>query len=131
MSTYINDLKNNCLIYQGLQATAATTGNTAATSLDMIRADNNCWAIQSIGTVVGNTPILTGKIQESTDGTTWTDVVTGGVTASFAAATTNGQIETINFDRTARYLRHYSTTTGTGSLAIPITVIVGETLKQY
>lgn len=125
MSTYLRDLASNTKLYKAANQAAGSTGNTLGTSLDMITADGRCFAIQVVHTVNGSSPILAGKIQESTDGTTWTDV-TG---ATFTNATTNNDLQIITFDRTKRYLGYYSTITGTGSLTIPFTALIGEQLK--
>jgi len=126
MSTYLRDFASNVHLAKSGNQAAGSTGNTAGTSVDMINDDGRCFAIQSVNTVNGSSPILTGKIQESTDGTTWTDI--SG--ATFTAATTNDDLQIIEFDRTARYLRYYSTMTGTGSLTIPFQAFIGEQKKM-
>lgn len=66
-------------------------------------------AIQIIGAVGGTTPSLTGNIQESTEGTSWTDV-TG---ATFTSVISSNNVQTLTGTRTKRYLRHARTVTGT------------------
>ena len=108
MSTALNDVKNQALI--GVSVYPASVNDTnGGLSVDMIDADGRCFAVQSIGAVGGTSPSQTGKIQESSDNSTWTDV-TG---ATFAAVTASNSLQTIVFDRTKRYLRHFRTTTGT------------------
>lgn len=125
MSTYINDLASNCAVSAtDPSLTAATTGNTAGTSLDFLAGEGNIFAIQSIGITAGTSPSITNKIQESSDGTTWTDI-TG---MSFTAATTIN-VQKVSGLRTKRYVRSLKTITGTGSLAIPVTTLIGTPLK--
>ena len=101
MSTALHDLKNQALI--GASVYPATVNDTInGSAIDMIDADGRCFAIQVIGTVGGTSPSLAGKIQESSDNSTWTDV-TG---ATFTAVTASNNVQTITFDRTKRYVRH-------------------------
>jgi hypothetical protein len=90
----------------------------------MLIADSRCFAVQVIGAVSGTTPVLTGKIQESVDGTTWTEV--SG--ATFTAVTTSNRLEVIMFDRTKRYLRHARTVLGTSPTFV-LNVLLGEVRK--
>jgi hypothetical protein len=93
-------------------------------SIDMIDADGRCFAVQLIGTVTGTTPSLAGKMQESSDNTTWTDVPN----AAFASVTAANNVQTIVFDRTKRYLRHFRTVGGT-SPTFALGVLIGEQKK--
>ena len=78
-------------------------------------------ATQLIGVVTGTTPSLTGKIQESADGSTWTDI--SG--ATFTAVTASDNWQVIRFTSTKRYLRHARTVTGT----MP-TFLLAATIQQ-
>ena len=79
-------------------------------SCDMLYTGTTVKCRQIIGGVGGSgTPTLAGKIQESVDGTTWTDVTGGG----FTAVTASNKDETITITRTKRYLRHVRTISGT------------------
>jgi hypothetical protein len=123
MSTALNDLKNQALI--GVSVYPSTVNDTNnGLSVDMIDADGRCFAIQSIGAVSGTSPSQTGKIQESSDNSTWTDIA-GAV---FTAVTASNNLQTIVFDRTKRYLRHFRTTTGTSPSFI-LSVVIGEQKK--
>ena len=90
----------------------------------MQEADGRCFAVQVIGPVTGTGPSLAGKIQESSDNSTWTDV-TG---ATFTTVTASNNIQTIVFDRTKRYLRHARTVAGT-SPTFALSVLIGEQKK--
>ena len=123
MSTALNDVKNQALI--GVSVYPASVNDTnGGLSVDMIDADGRCFVVQTIGAVGGTSPSQTGKIQESSDNSTWTDIP-GAV---FAAVTASNNLQTIVFDRTKRYLRHFRTTTGTTPSFI-LSVLIGEQKK--
>jgi hypothetical protein len=123
MSTALNDVKNQALL--GASVYPGTVNDTNfGSAVDMIDADGRCFAVQAIGTVTGTTPSLAGKIQESADNTTWTDVAN----AAFTSVTASNNIQTIVFDRTKRYLRHSRTLGGT-SPTFGLSVLIGEQRK--
>lgn len=123
MSTALNDVKNQALLGASVYP-ASVNDTTNGSSVDMINADGRCFAIQVIGAVTGTSPSLTGKIQESDDNSTWSDV--SG--ATFAAVTASSNLQTIVFDRTKRYLRHHRTVSGT-TPAFLLGVLIGEQKK--
>jgi hypothetical protein len=123
MSTKIDDFKNAVLLQPSVYPGEVDDSDNGST-LDMITADGRCFAIQVIGAVGGTTPSLTGKIQESTDGTTWTDVTN----ATFTAVTTSNDSQVLVFERTKRYLRHARTVTGTTPTFI-LNALIGEVKK--
>lgn len=124
MSTRLHDVANQALLAVGL-APQSITASTNGPSGDMISGDGPCVAIQQIGTVSGTSPTLAGKIQESTDGTTWTDV--SG--AAFASVTASTNTQAITFERTKRYLR-YAATVGGSSPSFALAVVFGQQKKQ-
>lgn len=124
MSTKLHDLASNAILGVGLPP-QTLTGTTNGTSGDMINGDGSCCAIQQVGTVGGTSPTLAGKIQESTDASTWTDVA-GAV---FTTVTTTGNYQAIAFERTKRYLRSVATIGGT-SPSIAVAVVISEQKKQ-
>ena len=124
MSTKLADVQNDALIGVSVYPVSVNDTNTGS-AVDMIDADGSCFAIQVVGAVTGTSPSLAGKIQESSDNTTWTDV-TG---ATFTAVTASNNVQTITFERTKRYLRHFRTTTGT-SPTFPLGVLIGEQKKS-
>jgi len=123
MSTALNDVKNQAVI--GASVFPSTVNDTNnGTSIDMVDADGRCFAIQAIGAIGGTSPSLTGKIQESSDNSTWTDVAG----ATFTAVTVASNLQTIVFDRTKRFLRHFRTAAGT-SPTFALGVLIGEQKK--
>jgi hypothetical protein len=123
MSTALNDLKNQALLGASVYPASVNDTNNGS-SIDMIDADGRCFAIQVIGAVGGTSPSLAGKIQESSDNSTWSDV-TG---ATFTAVTASNNVQTIVFDRTKRYLRHFRTVSGTSPTFL-LGVLIGEQKK--
>jgi hypothetical protein len=124
MSTQLHDFPNNAIL--GAGATPRTlTGSLTGSSGDFISGDGRCTAIQQVGTMTGTSPTLAGKIQESSDQSTWSDI--SGATFTAVAASDN--VQAISFDRTKRYLRYSGTVTGT-SPNIPMAVVITEQKKQ-
>ena len=124
MSTKLHDVANQMILGVGL-APQTITATTNGSSGDLINGDGSCVAIQQIGTVSGTSPTLAGKIQESTDGSTWTDVA--GATFTTVTASTNNQA--ISFERTKRYLRYVATVGGT-SPSFAVACVISEQKKQ-
>jgi len=124
MSTKLHDIPNNAQISAAFTPRALTT-TTNSNALDFAAGDHRCCAIQQIGAVSGTTPSLAGKIQESSDQSTWTDI--SG--ATFTAVTTTDNVQSISFDRTKRYLRFVATITGT-TPSFQIAALIIEQKKQ-
>lgn len=124
MSTKLHDVANQVILGVGLPPQALTASANGASG-DMIIGDGPCFAIQQVGTVSGTSPTLAGKIQESSDGSTWSDI--SGATFTTVTASTNNQA--ITFERTKRYLRYVATIGGT-SPSFNVAVIVSQQKKQ-
>lgn len=124
MSTKLQDLPHQAVL-GGLTPRTATT-TVIGTAVDLVSADGRCFAVQQVGTVSGTSPTLAGKVQESADGSTnWNDI--SG--ATFTTVSTTDNVQAISFDRTLRYVRYIGTVTGT-SPSFPLAVVVGEQKKQ-
>lgn len=93
-------------------------------SVDLLEADGPCLAIQVVGSVSGTSPSMTGKIQESDDNSTWTDIAN----AVFTAVTASNNLQVIRFQRTRRYVRHYATVSGTSPVLL-VSVMIGQQRK--
>jgi hypothetical protein len=124
MSTKLHDVANQAILGVGL-APQTLTASANGSSGDMIDGDGRCFAIQQVGAVSGTSPTLAGKIQESSDGSTWSDI--SGATFTTVTASTNNQA--ITFERTKRYLRYVATIGGT-SPSFDVAAIVSEQKKQ-
>jgi hypothetical protein len=124
MSTKLQDLPHQAVLGGVTPRTATTT--VTGSAVDLLTADGRCFAVQQVGTVTGTSPALAGKIQESADGSTnWNDI--SG--ATFTSVSTTDNVQAISFDRTLRYVRSIGTVTGT-SPSFPLAVVVGEQKKQ-
>jgi hypothetical protein len=123
MSTALNDVKNQALLGASVYPSTVNDTNNGS-AIDMIDADGRCFAVQAVGAVSGTDPSLAGKIQESADNSTWTDVTD----AAFTDVTAASNLQTIVFDRTKRYLRHHRTVAGT-SPQFALGVLIGEQKK--
>ena len=124
MSTKLHDLARQAILGVGLTP-RTLTGSVNGSSGDLLAGDGRCFAVQMVGTLSGTAPGLAGKIQESADGSTWSDI--SG--ATFTTVTTNDNVQAITFDRTLRYVRYVGTVTGT-SPTVPVAVIISEQKKQ-
>src|SRR2546429_1701362 len=118
MSTKIQDFANQAILGIGA-APQTATGNVTGTSGDLLAGEGRCFALQQVGAVSGTSPTLDGKIQESSDNTSWSDI--SGATFTQVTASTNNQA--ITFDRTKRYLRYVGTIGGTSpSFAVAVVI---------
>src|SRR5262245_4822583 len=107
MSTKLHDVQNQAQLGVSVYP-ASVTSTAGGSSVDLINADGRCFAIQVIGAVGGSSPSLAGKIEESDDDSTWSDV--SG--ATFTAVTSSNNVQVISFERTKRYVRHHRTVSG-------------------
>jgi hypothetical protein len=123
MSTKLHDLKSEALLGASPFPVSVTT-TAGDDTIDLIDADGRCFCIQMVGAVGGTTPSLAGKMQESSDGTTWTDI--SG--ATFNSVTASNDLQVISFDRTKRYVRHFHTIAGTSPTFL-LGVVIGEQKK--
>src|SRR5262249_51222659 len=124
MSTKLHDLQNQAQLGASVYPASVNDTNNGS-SIDLIDADGRCFAMQVIGAVTGTTPSLTGKIQESDDNSTWSDV--SG--ATFTAVPASNNVQVITFDRSKRYVRHFRTVSGTTPTFL-LGVLIGEQKKQ-
>jgi hypothetical protein len=124
MSTQLHDLARQAILNVGLTP-RTVTASVNGSSGDLLAGDGCCFAIQQVGAVSGTSPTLAGKIQESADGTTWSDVAG----ATFTTVTTADNVQAITFDRTLRYVRYVGTVGGTSPSFI-VAVVISEQKKQ-
>lgn len=105
---------------------ATSTGMTTSAQLSGVSVDlssnvaNIVSAVLVVGNVAGTLPTMNVKIQESTDGTTYTDVTNG----AFTQVTTSNQVQIISFKPTKRYLSCTGTIGGTNPV-LETTVLIG------
>lgn len=131
MSLKLGDLLHDAppiVIQSGLALTQSVTSAT----VDMQQRDGVCCAFQFVGLVSGSGgPSLASTIQESTDGTTWTEVIgpNGTTAGTFPTQTTSNQTAGILFQRQARWLRSVNVVAGTTSPSLNTTIMVFEQYK--
>jgi hypothetical protein len=123
MATQLEDFRNQVLL-QTTVFPASVNDTNNGTSVDMIDGDGRCFAVQVIGQVTGSTPALVGKIQESSDNATWVDIPN----ATFTSVGSSNSTQSIVFDRTRRFLRHFRTVTGT-TPAFFLSSMIGQQRK--
>lgn len=131
MSLKLGDLLHDApplLLQYPLALTQSVTGST----LDLVQRDGICCAFQYVGLVSGTGgPSLSTTVQESTDGTTWTEVIgpNGTTAGTFPTQTTSNQTAGILFQRQGRYLRAVNVVAGTTSPSFATCTVVFEQYK--
>jgi hypothetical protein len=86
------------------------TANTNGSSFDLRPYDGDIRLILNANTVGGTTPTLDVKIQESDDGTTWTD---SGVAFTQVTSGSSFQVLVATAEKFKRYIRAVDTVGGT------------------
>ena len=122
MSTALHDLASAGLVAAGLYPDTISTSPTGPT-IDMVEADGQCFAIQQVGEFSDDTT-LDGRIEESTDGTTWA-AIDG---ADFDTVSAGNAIQVIRFTRSARYVRYAADLAG-DTPSVELAVVIGEQKK--
>jgi hypothetical protein len=124
MSTQLHDFARQAVLGVGLTPRTATATVTGPIG-DLIAGDGRCFAVQQVGALTGSGASIAGKIQESADASTWSDVAD----AAFTTVTTADNVQAVTFSRTQRYVRYVGTVAGS-SPSIPVAVIISEQRKQ-
>lgn len=128
MSSKLNDIKDLSL-QMGITKPQLYSAAITAAGVDLGTCDNNCFAIQVIGTVAGTEIVFAGKVQEATTATgTYADV-SGGTFTTLTSTTGAGIVHLLNFQRTLQFVRYVAVITGTTS-AVNLDVVIGGQKKQ-
>ncbi len=127
MANFVYDLSSNYVVTPTLYGTTtgvSTDANAQGSSVDVSTCIGVAIsAVAVVGARTGTNPTMDLKMQESTDGTTWTDAVLyDGTTAVFSQFTTSGS-DTITYAPLKRYQRCTGTVAGTNPV-FPTTVTV-------
>lgn len=101
-----------------LQASKTATANGSTVTTNVEKAE--CAATLNALNTAGTTPTLDVVIQESADGSTWTQI------AAFTQVTTGGAYQRITFSKTQKKVRAVYTIGGTSSPAYTISVNLEE-----
>ena len=100
---------------------AARTSTVTATGVDIAQYVGRLAITQHVGTVSGTSPTLDGKLQESSDNSTWSDI--SGATFTQVTASTAIQTIYIQTRATKRYIRYVGTIGGTSpSFGLAVTI---------
>ncbi len=134
MANKLNDLANGFLVTCGLTVPVAgiTTTGITGPALNFVQGDGNCFAIQNIGTIIGVTGTISGKIQESptTTAASFTDISGATFPGVVTVATTGPNVQVITFQRSQPFLRYVGVVAGV-TIAVTGDVTLIEQLKQF
>lgn len=126
MSTHLNDLASAALVKVAVVPAVITADiSTPAISCDMIEGDGNVTCSVILGAINAATG-GTIQVQESTDGSTWTNITAGLLTF---VNTDDNTVAMVNFQRTKRYLGATVDLTGTPAYSAGIAVTFTEMKK--
>ncbi len=127
MSSKLNDINVLYITMCNTKPSSAVVTNVTGTVQDMQTcANNNCFAIQVIGTVAGTEIVYLGKFQEAATATgTYADV-SGGAFSTITSTTGVPAIQALNFQRTLPWLRYVGTITGTTSAVALDVLLMGQ-----
>jgi len=112
------------LTQTSVSAIAARTATVTATGVDVRGYKGGLVVQQLVGAVTGTTPTLDGKLQQSSDNSTWSDI-TG---AAFAQVTASDSFQKIGIDvrLTGGYIRYVGTIAGTTPSFTMGVVLLGQ-----
>lgn len=126
MASKLGDIGDLFFQFGNTKPSSAVVTDVTSAGVDMITCDNNCFAIQAIGTVAGTEITFVGKIQEATTQTgTYTDV-SGAVFSTVTSTTGVPAIQAITFQRTMQWLRYVGDIAGTTSSVALDVLILGQ-----
>jgi hypothetical protein len=116
MSTKISDFANNIFFTSAVNQTAALATTSTGIAIDMSTvANNNCFALQAVGTVAGTSITFAGKIQEATTATGTYSDISGATFTALTSTTGSNIVQIINFQRTLQFCRFLGVIGGTTS----------------
>ena len=105
-----------------LSRIAARTSTVTGTGVDVSGYTGPLMIVQDVGTVSGTSPTLAGKLQDSPDDSTYTDI--SGATFTSVTASNSTQTIQVNADSVAKYIRYVGTIGGTSpSFTMGVTAI--------
>lgn len=117
------DIKGKSTFTQAA-VSAARTATVTGTGFDASGYIGNITFVQAIGTVSGTTPTLDGKIQDSADDSSYTDVPG----ATFTQVTASTSVQSLNVDTRAfrKYVRYVGTIAGTTPVFNSAVLAIGQ-----
>lgn len=109
MASMIQDLAATGIITAGNTFNSAISGTGALTTVDFADQIHNRVTMLATVSVVTASGNVTIKAQESTDDSTWTDVLgVDGLAQDITLSTVN-TVQSVSFNVTKRYVRAYAT----------------------
>ena len=115
---------NGALTQTSVSAIAARTSTVTATGVDVRGYKGGLIVEQLVGTVSGTTPTLDGKLQQSSDNSTWSDI--SGATFTQVTASDSFQKIGIDVRQTGGYIRYVGTIAGTTPSFTMGVVLLGQ-----
>ena len=127
MASKLSDINDISFQLGATKPSSAVVTNVTAAGVDLATCpNNNCFAIQVVGTVAGTEITYVGKIQEATTATgTYADI-SGASFSTITSTTGVPGVQTINFQRTTRFVRYVGTIAGTTSSVALDVLIAGQ-----
>ena len=125
MSASVSDFPHAVNVAAGFLPEVKTADATGD-AIELEDTDGPYFAIQMIGAVDADT-VVTGQIQQSTDGTTWFSI-TGG---AFTAVADSEDVQVIRITPTLRYVRWIATIAGGMSPSAAVAVVIGRQRKTF
>ena len=105
------DIKNSLTIVNGGAAPVARTSTVTGSGIDLKGYESTVAFVQDVGAVSGTSPTLDGKIQDSADNSSFSDVT--GYTFTQVTSSTNTQVLNVDPRYVRRYVRYVGTIAGT------------------
>ena len=102
---------NSPLTQTSVSGIASRTSTVTATGVDIRGYKGGIVVQQLVGVVSGTTPTLNGKLQQSSDNSTWSDI--SGATFTEVTATDSFQKIGVDVRQTGGYIRYVGTIAGT------------------
>jgi hypothetical protein len=94
-----------------LSVPASRTATVTGSAVDLLNVEGPILVSQDVGAVTGSSPTLAGKIQDSADGSTdWQDI--SGATFTSVTAANNLQAIKVEANECRRYIRYVGTIGG-------------------
>jgi hypothetical protein len=123
----MRDIANNIGVVQAVPPAVLTATNTSA-AIDLLGFESAALVI-STGALVG-AAVFVPKLQESDDGTTFTDVAAADLVGTFPASLAATSVIKVGYKGFKRYMRTVLTLTSGTSLAVDAVIVKGNALRR-
>ena len=123
----MRDLYNNLGVVQSI-APAVLAATTNGSDIDLA-GFNSAAVVIATGAIVGSA-VMVPKLQESDDGSTYTDVAAGDLLGSFPASLSASTVIKVGYRGNKRHVRPVLTLSSGTSIAAGVTIIKGAATKR-